>query len=245
MKVAKPITKLEITTSEDLDFDKESSKNLITKLLFKCGKEQLEDITWSRIHKMFNKAQLIDLTNQLLGFFPSELLLFNNLTSLNLNNNHLKKLPIEIDNLMTLRKLFLSQNQLRCLPPSLANLKNLIVLDISHNRIVGLPSDLYDLKHLKNLDLSGNPLVFPPPFIVARGTGAILKFLKRSEILLINRSVKYSVNEWNEELLKNCEILEEDVKSLKKKKIKLNYMYQPLFHPFKDVEVIWRIDILL
>lgn len=76
-------------------------------------------------------------------------------------------------------ELDLSSQQLSELPLEIYLLTNLQVLSLADNRLRYLPTELEQLPHLQHLYLDNNPqLISPPPEIIARGTAAVLTFLR-------------------------------------------------------------------
>jgi internalin A len=104
------------------------------------------------------------------------------LTTLDVLGNQLTALPESIGNLTALTTLDASQNQLAALPKSLRNLTALTTLDVSGNQLSRLPMQLADhLSRGVKLGLEGNPLDDPLPELVARGTNALVAYLRSLE----------------------------------------------------------------
>jgi hypothetical protein len=81
--------------------------------------------------------------------------------------------------LRTLRTLNLLGNQPREVLKELSGLKQVGFLFLRNNQLLSLPASLGQLKHVKTLELENNPhLQHPPPEVVARGTEAILAYLR-------------------------------------------------------------------
>jgi GTPase SAR1 family protein len=111
------------------------------------------------------------------------------LVSLSLQNNQLRELPPEIAKLMQLQRLDLSSTQITQLTAEIAQLIRLQVLRLSNTPLRRLPSELGWLTNLTGLELYNcSNLLSPPPEIVARGTDAILTFLRE---LQYNSVVRY------------------------------------------------------
>lgn len=101
---------------------------------------------------------------------------------LDLSRLGLTHIPKEVGNLVHLHRLYLSQNKLTLLPKELGQLTNLHVLTLHTNKLASLPKELGELHKLGEMTLYQNPnLVSPPPEILARGTGAILTYLREQK----------------------------------------------------------------
>ncbi|HYO49449.1 MAG TPA: COR domain-containing protein, partial [Chloroflexia bacterium] len=101
------------------------------------------------------------------------------LQDLYLVGNQLTQLPPEIGRLTNLQTLNLEGNQLTQLPPEIGRLTNLQTLNLKGNQLTQLPPEIGRLTNLQDLDLNENPkLLSPPPEIIARGTSAVMQFLR-------------------------------------------------------------------
>jgi len=107
---------------------------------------------------------------------------------LQLSRLGLAVLPEAIGQLTGLTTLDLSGNQLTALPEAIGQLTALTTLDLSSNRLTVLPDAIGQLAGLITLDLSRNPqLSDPPPEVIARGTQAVLAFLRARATSSIER----------------------------------------------------------
>ncbi|XP_062589688.1 leucine-rich repeat-containing protein 40-like isoform X2 [Saccostrea cucullata] len=128
--------------------------------------------------------------------------LFLKLTTLDLRNNMLSDLPKDVESLQELREIVLSCNRLTTLPPPLYELKKLEIifadnnkittidaagirglpmlatLDLQNNNIELVPPELGNCTQIKSLLLSGNAFRNPRPAILAKGTLALLEYLR-------------------------------------------------------------------
>ncbi len=121
----------------------------------------------------------LDLSGSGITQLPREIGKLANLQSLYLYNNRLTQVPVELGQLAKLEVLYLGNNQLTQVPVELGQLANLRWLDLSNNRLTQVPRELGQLANLQHVSLVGNPhLLTPPPEIVAKGTRAILAFLR-------------------------------------------------------------------
>jgi Leucine-rich repeat (LRR) protein len=133
---------------------------------------------------------------------PKPVMKLTNLVSLDLRGNHFKEITIEINKLKSLRELIIADNQLTEIPsgvydlPILENLflnnnhiksidpfkinamKFLTTLNLQNNDLLTIPIELGKAEHLKSLQLEGNPFRVPRPQILAKGTLAILEYLR-------------------------------------------------------------------
>ncbi|XP_057697855.1 leucine-rich repeat-containing protein 40 isoform X2 [Corythoichthys intestinalis] len=126
----------------------------------------------------------------------------HNLVHLDLRNNQLRDLPAELKNLSKLHSIILNYNRLACFPevlyhmPSLESillgnnqvggvdptrllgLVRLSTLDLSNNDLLNVPPQLGLCTSLRCLSLEGNPFRTPRAAIVAKGTDAVLEYLR-------------------------------------------------------------------
>jgi len=77
------------------------------------------------------------------------------------------------------KQLDLWDNQLTSLPPEIAQLTSLEGLYLQDNELTFLPPEIGQLTSLTRLMLDGNPLIEPPPPVIAKGTKAILAYMRR------------------------------------------------------------------
>ncbi|KAL5016231.1 hypothetical protein ScPMuIL_005820 [Solemya velum] len=127
---------------------------------------------------------------------------FGRLTMLDLRNNALSDLPCEVADLQELREIVLSCNRFMQLPTVLYKLKKLEILfasdnkievidadglcqlpvlgtlDLQNNSINQVPPELGNCLQLKSLQISGNLFRNPRPAILAKGTPALLEYLR-------------------------------------------------------------------
>src|SRR5229473_3451497 len=123
--------------------------------------------------------QSLYLYNNRLTQVPVELGQLAKLEVLYLGNNQLTQVPVELGRLMNLERLSLDNNRLTQVPTELGRLTTLQRLSLDNNRLTQVPRELGQLANLQHMSLVGNPhLLTPPPEIVAKGTRAILAFLR-------------------------------------------------------------------
>ncbi|KFM78556.1 Leucine-rich repeat-containing protein 40, partial [Stegodyphus mimosarum] len=137
-----------------------------------------------------------------LSSIPSFIGLGTHLQYLDLRNNSLQSLPTEISNLVLLREINVCFNGFQSLPTGLYHLQKLeiilasdnqinaidvsglsklpvlAVLDLHNNSIQTVPPELGNVTQLRSLLLDGNLFRNPRPAILAKGTPALLEFLR-------------------------------------------------------------------
>jgi internalin A len=128
---------------------------------------------------------VLNVSSNSLSSLPDEIGNLENLTSLNLSSNPLNELPAEIGKLTNLINLDLSHTYLKTLPPEIGLLKNLKTLNLAGTKLTKLPPEIGRLTKLEMLNLTGflgifgrTPLTSPPPDTLAKGTPAIVDYLR-------------------------------------------------------------------
>lgn len=133
---------------------------------------------------------------------PSAINQLSCLVTLDIRGNRLSTLPPEIGTLFSLQDVVLSMNRFKEVPPilyqlpqllaivasdnqiaaldidSLLKLSKLSVLDVANNSIAQVPPALCMLPELKSLKLEGNVFKIPRPAVLAKGTPAVLDYLR-------------------------------------------------------------------
>lgn len=107
----------------------------------------------------------INLHDNQLSKFPSEITNLTQLKNLYLDENELTEIPIEIGKLQNLSRLFLSKNKITKIEPEMWNLKKLTVLSLEGNNITEISPKIGNLKNLRNLYLYQNKLTELPASI--------------------------------------------------------------------------------
>ncbi|KAM9849382.1 leucine-rich repeat-containing protein 40 [Aulostomus maculatus] len=132
----------------------------------------------SDICKLQQLAHL-DLRNNLLTDFPSEMSSLVKLRSIALNYNRLKSFPEVLYQMVSLETVLLGNNQVGEVDPArLIKLVHLSTLDLSNNDLLSIPPELGLCSSLRCLSLEGNPFRTPRAAIVAKGTDAVLEYLR-------------------------------------------------------------------
>ncbi|XP_060775857.1 leucine-rich repeat-containing protein 40 isoform X2 [Neoarius graeffei] len=130
----------------------------------------------------FSKLQQlvhIDLRNNLLTSLPVELEALTKLRSIILSFNKFKSFPDVLYSILTLETILISNNQVGAIDPvRLKLLDRLSTLDLQNNDIMQVPPELGNCTSLRALMLDGNPFRNPRAAIVAKGTDALLEYLR-------------------------------------------------------------------
>ncbi|XTZ18227.1 COR domain-containing protein [Micromonospora echinospora] len=100
------------------------------------------------------------------------------LKTLDISENYLTEIPDEFKHLKNLRRLNARRNNISTLSPELAKLTSLEFLDLRDNELVALPGELADLPDKILIKLEGNHLAPPFSYLAARGTSALLTYLR-------------------------------------------------------------------
>ncbi|KAM6921192.1 leucine-rich repeat-containing protein 40 [Xenentodon cancila] len=121
----------------------------------------------------------IDLRNNQLSDLPAEMKNLSKLSSIILNYNRFKSFPEVLYEIVSLETVLLGNNQVCGLDPSrLMRLVRLSTLDLSNNDVLSVPPELGLCSSLRSLSLEGNPFRTPRAAIVAKGTEAVLEYLR-------------------------------------------------------------------
>ncbi|XP_054880076.1 leucine-rich repeat-containing protein 40 isoform X2 [Poeciliopsis prolifica] len=121
----------------------------------------------------------IDLRNNQLTDLPSEMKNLSKLRCIVLNYNRFSSFPEALYQIVTLETVMLGNNQVGGVDPSrLRQLLSLSTLDLSNNDLLRVPPELGLCTSLRCLSLEGNPFRTPRVAIVAKGTDAVLEYLR-------------------------------------------------------------------
>lgn len=125
------------------------------------------------------RLQHLDLRNNQLCDLPSELQNLTKLRSIILNFNRFKGFPAVLYGLQSLETILLGNNQVNSVDASLLQkMVHLSTLDLSNNDLLHVPPELGLCSSLRCLSLEGNPFRTPRAAIVAKGTDAVLEYLR-------------------------------------------------------------------
>uniref|UniRef100_A0AAR2JY91 Leucine-rich repeat-containing protein 40 n=1 Tax=Pygocentrus nattereri TaxID=42514 RepID=A0AAR2JY91_PYGNA len=165
------------------------SKNQLTEVPLRVVelKDTLADINLgfnklSTIPVEFSELQQlvhVDLRNNVLTSLPMELEALNKMRSIILSFNRFKAFPDVLYRILTLETILISNNQVGAIDPvRLKALDKLSTLDLQNNDIMQVPPELGNCTSLRALMLDGNPFRNPRAAIVAKGTDALLDYLR-------------------------------------------------------------------
>jgi len=145
---------------------------------------------------------ILDLSFNRISTLGPEVAALTGLATLNVRNNKLSALPQELASLKGLTDVIISLNRFADFPPvlygmpslstivatdnqifgvdaqALQRLQGLSCLDLTNNSINKVPPELALLPNLKSLKLEGNCFKIPRPAILAKGTPALLEYLR-------------------------------------------------------------------
>ncbi|XP_032221201.2 leucine-rich repeat-containing protein 40 isoform X1 [Nematostella vectensis] len=165
------------------------------------SKNMLTDLP-ERITALSSSVSDLNLGFNKITSLPSGICSFTQLEFLDLRNNQLSSLPDGFASLRSLREIIISYNRFSCLPPvlySMISLRTLLAcdnqiavidvdgllrmsvletLDLQNNNISQVPPELGNVRGLKALQLGGNPFRTPRAAILAKGTQALLEYLR-------------------------------------------------------------------
>ncbi|KAG8543269.1 hypothetical protein GDO81_025072 [Engystomops pustulosus] len=128
---------------------------------------------------MLLKLTHLDLRNNLLVSLPDELEAMTRLQSIILSFNRFKTFPDVLYRIPTLETILISTNQIGSIDPlQLIKLTKLSTLDLKNNDLLQIPPALGNCESLRSLNLEGNPFRNPRAAILAKGTNAILEYLR-------------------------------------------------------------------
>ncbi|XP_013863529.1 leucine-rich repeat-containing protein 40 isoform X2 [Austrofundulus limnaeus] len=117
--------------------------------------------------------------NNQLSDLPSEMKNLTKLRSIILNYNRFKSFPEVLYDVVSLETVLLGNNQVCGVDPGhLRKLVHLSTLDLSNNDLLNIPPELGLCTNLRCLSLEGNPFRTPRAAIVAKGTDAVLEYLR-------------------------------------------------------------------
>nr|XP_020650914.1 leucine-rich repeat-containing protein 40 [Pogona vitticeps] len=165
------------------------SKNQLTEIPVRITelKESVSDVNLS-----FNKLSSIsvelcmlyrlthlDIRNNFLTSLPGEMETLAKLQIINLAFNRFKIFPDVLYRIPTLEAILLGNNQIGSLDPmQVKKLEKLNTLDLQNNDILHVPPELGNCINLRTLLLEGNPFRTPRAAILAKGTDAVLEYLR-------------------------------------------------------------------
>ncbi|XP_062437325.1 leucine-rich repeat-containing protein 40 isoform X2 [Rhea pennata] len=129
----------------------------------------------------FSKNQLneIPARNNFLTSLPEEMEALTRLQIINLSFNRFKVFPSVLYHILALETILLSNNQVGSIDPlQLQKMDKLGTLDLQNNDLLQVPPELGNCETLRTLLLEGNPFRIPRAAILAKGTAAVLEYLR-------------------------------------------------------------------
>ncbi|NXK90877.1 LRC40 protein, partial [Formicarius rufipectus] len=128
-----------------------------------------------RLHKLTH----LDLRNNVLTSLPKEMEALTRLQIINLAFNRFKDFPSVLYHLPALETILLSNNQVGSIDPvQLKGMDRLSTLDLQNNDLLQVPPELGLCENLRALLLEGNPFRTPRAAVLAKGTAALLEYLR-------------------------------------------------------------------
>lgn len=125
------------------------------------------------------KLSSLDLSINQLSDLPDSFSRLITLREINISNNRFRNLPSVLYSLKTLEIILASGNQIQAVEVnSLLPMSSLSTLDLQNNDIAQVPPQLGNVTQLRSLQLEGNPFRNPRAAILAKGTQALLAYLR-------------------------------------------------------------------
>ncbi|MBU3699777.1 MAG: leucine-rich repeat domain-containing protein [Candidatus Kapabacteria bacterium] len=104
----------------------------------------------------FRNLQLLDLADNALTAFPTEVFKIKGVLTIDLSNNPIKSVPNEIGSLTQMTRLNLRNTSIITLPTTIGDCKSLSSLDVSRNPLASLPiKELNRLPLIKSIIIGG------------------------------------------------------------------------------------------
>ncbi|XP_055671762.1 leucine-rich repeat-containing protein 40 [Falco peregrinus] len=128
---------------------------------------------------MLHKLTHLDIRNNFLTSLPEEMEALTRLQIINLSFNRFKVFPSVLYHILALETILLSNNQVGSIDPlQLKKMDRLGTLDLQNNDLLQVPPELGNCETLRTLLLEGNPFRTPRAAILAKGTAAVLEYLR-------------------------------------------------------------------
>ncbi|XP_061489386.1 leucine-rich repeat-containing protein 40 isoform X2 [Rhineura floridana] len=128
---------------------------------------------------MLHRLTHLDVRNNSLTSLPDEMEALTKLQVINLAFNRFKIFPNVLYHIPTLETILLANNQVGSLDPlQIKKLDRLGILDLQNNDLLHIPPELGNCVNLRTLLLEGNPFRTPRAAILAKGTAAVLEYLR-------------------------------------------------------------------
>ncbi|KAM8929915.1 leucine-rich repeat-containing protein 40 isoform 2-T2 [Pelodytes ibericus] len=121
----------------------------------------------------------LDMRNNSLMSLPAEMEALTRLQSIILSFNRFKTFPEVLYRIPTLETILISTNMIGGIDPlQLKKLIKLSTLDLQNNDLLQIPPELGNCESLRALHLEGNAFRNPRAAILAKGTAAVLEYLR-------------------------------------------------------------------
>eukprot|EP00795_Rhopilema_esculentum_P004854 gene4854-21183_t len=154
----------------------ESFGNLQRLRKLNLGNNELENLPQG--FRNLSVLQYLNLGNNKLKALPGGLDKMTALDILDCRANFISEFP-PLGGIVNLKELYLSNNRIKQLDADMFKyLPTLVTFDVKDNTIQSLPFTVGNMENLKTLSLDGNPLRGIRRDVVAKGTQAVLAFLK-------------------------------------------------------------------
>ncbi|KGL92432.1 Leucine-rich repeat-containing protein 40, partial [Charadrius vociferus] len=128
---------------------------------------------------MLHKLTHLDIRNNFLTSLPEEMEALTRLQVINLSFNRFKVFPSVLYHILALETVLLSNNQVGSIDPlRLKKMDKLGTLDLQNNDLLQVPPELGNCESLRTLLLEGNPFRTPRAAVLAKGTAAVLEYLR-------------------------------------------------------------------
>ncbi|NXL63366.1 LRC40 protein, partial [Chordeiles acutipennis] len=128
-----------------------------------------------KLHKLTH----VDIRNNFLTSLPEEMEALTRLQIINLSFNRFKVFPSVLYRISALETILLSNNQVGAIDPlQLQKMDKLGTLDLQNNDLLQVPPELGNCENLRTLLLEGNPFRTPRAAVLAKGTAAVLEYLR-------------------------------------------------------------------
>ncbi|NXW17409.1 LRC40 protein, partial [Circaetus pectoralis] len=128
---------------------------------------------------MLHKLTHLDIRNNVLTSLPEEMEALTRLQIINLSFNRFKAFPSVLYRILALETILLSNNQVGSIDPlQLKKMDKLGTLDLQNNDLLQVPPELGNCETLRTLLLEGNPFRTPRAAVLAKGTAAVLEYLR-------------------------------------------------------------------
>ncbi|XP_066481084.1 leucine-rich repeat-containing protein 40 isoform X2 [Tiliqua scincoides] len=164
-----------ITTLKTLDYRIVELKESVCDISFGFNKLSSISLELCMLHRLTH----LDVRNNSLTSLPDEMEALTGLQIINLAFNRFKMFPGVLYRIPTIETVLLANNQVGSVDPlHIKNMDKLGTLDLQNNDLLQIPPELGNCVNLRTLLLEGNPFRTPRAAILAKGTAAVLEYLR-------------------------------------------------------------------